>query len=128
MARACHPPRRPHVVVMRQVALLERARAMWKLAKLWGLFRNELRLVWAMLRDARTPAAAKLTAVLAMLYVISPLDLIPDLVPVLGWLDDGLVAYVLLQLSLKFLPPELLAALKAKIGTRQAPAAFRATP
>ena len=73
---------------------------MWKLAKLWGLFRNELRLVWAMLRDARTPAAAKLTAVLAMLYVISPLDLIPDLVPVLGWLDDGLVAYVLLQLSL----------------------------
>jgi len=113
---------------MRQVALLERARAMWKLAKLWGLFRNELRLVWAMLRDARTPAAAKLTAVLAMLYVISPLDLIPDLVPVLGWLDDGLVAYVLLQLSLKFLPPELLAALKAKIGTRQTPAAFRATP
>lgn len=91
---------------------------MWKLGKLWGLFRNELRLVWAMLRDPRAPAAAKLTAVLAVLYVVSPFDLVPDLVPILGWLDDGVVAFVLLKLAMKFLPTDLHEALKAKVAQR----------
>ena len=91
---------------------------MWKLGRLWTLFGKELRLVWAMLRDARTPPAAKLTAVLAILYVISPIDLVPDLIPVLGWLDDGLVAYMLLKLAMKFLPEDLLASLRASVDAR----------
>jgi hypothetical protein len=71
--------------------------AMWKLAKFWALFGGELRLVWAMLRDARTPAAAKVTAMLALLYILSPLDLVPDLIP---------------------LPEALLASLKARAAAR----------
>ena len=101
---------------------------MWKLGRLFTMFRKELLLAWSLLRDPRAPAAAKIATLLAVAYVVSPIDLVSDFIPVLGWLDDGLVAYVLLQLSLKFLPPELLAALKAKIGTRQAPAPVRATP
>jgi uncharacterized membrane protein YkvA (DUF1232 family) len=88
---------------------------MWKFAMLFKRFRSELLLVWAMLRDARTPLSAKLTAIAAVLYVISPLDLVPDLVPILGWLDDGIVAILLLKLATKFLPPELYASLKAKV-------------
>ena len=71
-----------------------------------------------MLRDPRTPNAAKLTTVLAILYVISPVDLVSDFIPILGWVDDGLIAYFLLQLAFKFLPPDLLAALRSKIDAR----------
>jgi uncharacterized membrane protein YkvA (DUF1232 family) len=87
---------------------------MFKLGLLLTRFRHELRLVWAMLRDARTPLAAKLTAVLALLYVLSPVDLIPDVLPILGWLDDGLVAYWLFKLAQHLLPADLLAALKKR--------------
>jgi uncharacterized membrane protein YkvA (DUF1232 family) len=88
---------------------------MWKLGLLLTRFRKELLLVWAMLRHARTPLAAKLTAIAALVYVISPIDLVPDVLPILGWLDDGIVAMLLFKLAKKFLPDDLLAALQAKV-------------
>lgn len=51
--------------------------------------------MWAYFRDAQVPLWRKAVAVLAALYLFSPVDLIPDAIPVLGWLDDlGLVALV----------------------------------
>ena len=91
---------------------------MWKLGRIVAMFRKELLLAWAVLRDPRTPNADKLTTVLAILYVISPVDLVSDFIPILGWVDDGLIAYFLLQLAFKFLPPDLLAALRSKIDAR----------
>jgi uncharacterized membrane protein YkvA (DUF1232 family) len=91
---------------------------MWKLGKLWVLLRSELALVWAMLRDPRAPAAAKLTAILAVLYVVSPVDLVSDLIPILGWLDDGVIAFLLLRLATHLLPPDVHAALKARLAQR----------
>ena len=91
---------------------------MWKLGRLWAMFRKELLMAWAVLRDPRAPRAAKLATVLAVLYVVSPIDLVSDFIPVLGWLDDGLIAYFLLQLAFKFLPPDLLVALRGKIDAR----------
>ena len=91
---------------------------MWKLGRLFTMFRKELLLAWAVLRDPRAPKAAKLVTVLAALYVVSPIDFVSDFIPVLGWLDDGLIAYFLLQLAFKFLPPDLLAALRSKIDAR----------
>jgi len=93
----------------------------WKLGRMLTLFRKELLLAWAIVRDARTPWAAKLATVAAVLYVVSPIDLVPDWLVLLGWLDDGLIAYLLLQLAQKVVPPDLLAALKAKVGTRTGP-------
>lgn len=93
---------------------------MWKLGKIIAMFRKELLLAWAMLRDPRAPMAAKLTAVLALLYVISPIDLVSDFIPILGWLDDGLIAYLLLQAAFKFLPADLHAALRSKIKAKAA--------
>lgn len=91
---------------------------MWKLGKLWLLLRKELALVWAMLRDPRAPAAAKLTAIVAVLYVLSPVDLVSDLIPVLGWIDDGVIAVLLLRLAMRFLPPDMHAALKVRLQQR----------
>ncbi|MET4576277.1 YkvA family protein [Ottowia thiooxydans] len=93
---------------------------MWKLGKIVAMFRKELLLAWAMLRDPRAPMAAKVTAVLALVYVISPIDLVSDFIPILGWLDDGLIAYLLLQAAFKFLPADLHTALRSKIKAKAA--------
>ena len=91
---------------------------MWKLGRLFTMFRKELLLAWALLRDPRAPKSAKAVIVLAGLYVISPVDFVPDFIPILGWLDDGLIAYLLLQLAFKFLPADLMDSLQAMVGER----------
>jgi uncharacterized membrane protein YkvA (DUF1232 family) len=92
--------------------------AMFKLGALWLRFRKELMLAWAILRDSRTPASAKLATIVAVLYVISPIDVVPDFIPLLGWLDDGVMAVILLKLAQRLLPEDLLATLKAKLDQR----------
>ena len=95
---------------------------MWKLGRLLTMFRKELLLAWTVLCDPRAPKLAKLVTVLAALYVVSPIDLVSDFIPVLGWLDDGVIAYLLLQLAFRFLPQELLASLRARVEARAAAA------
>ena len=92
---------------------------MWRLGRLFALLRKEGKLIWAMLRDPRAPLASKLVALLAVAYVISPIDFIPDAIPILGWLDDGLIGYFLLQMAFKFLPEDLLESLRERTGSSQ---------
>ena len=94
---------------------------MLKLGRLFTMFRKELLLAWSLLRDPRAPAAAKIATLLAVAYIISPIDLVSDFIPVLGWLDDGLIAYLLLQVAFKFLPPDLMSALRSKVEARVRP-------
>ena len=61
---------------------------------------------------------AKITAILAAIYIISPVDLIPDIIPILGWLDDGLIAYVLIKLAFKFLPKDMYESLKTQFDKK----------
>jgi uncharacterized membrane protein YkvA (DUF1232 family) len=94
---------------------------------LFGRFRSEAKMVWGMLTNSATPPAAKLAAILALAYLVSPIDLIPDFIPVLGWLDDGAVVAVLISVAYKLLPAQLYAQLRAKAGgavptKRRAPA------
>lgn len=51
-----------------------------------------VRLAWGLMRDRRVGTRIKLLPVLALLYVLSPLDILPDIVPVVGWADDLIVA------------------------------------
>lgn len=64
-----------------------------------GLARGR-KTTWQMLRDVlrgkyRLSLLATVTAVISIGYIIFPFDLVPDYIPVLGWLDDGTVFYVL---------------------------------
>ena len=95
---------------------------MWKLGRLLTLFRKELLLAWGLLRNPGAPLSSKLVTLLALLYVISPVDLVSDFIPVLGWLDDGLVAWLLWRLALRFAPAELVATLRGKLDARLRPA------
>jgi uncharacterized membrane protein YkvA (DUF1232 family) len=52
---------------------------------------NIVKLIGRLLRDPRVPRRAKITLGLAAAYVASPIDLIPEVIPVIGWADDVLV-------------------------------------
>ncbi|MCE9557999.1 MAG: DUF1232 domain-containing protein [Armatimonadetes bacterium] len=51
----------------------------------------------------RNPWTALLPLVFSLVYGVSPIDLIPDIIPLLGWADDGVVAIAMLILSLSLL-------------------------
>ena len=59
-------------------------------------------------RDKRTPFAAKLLIGLTVGYLMSPIDLIPDFIPVLGLLDDLLIVPALITFSIKLIPEEVI--------------------
>ena len=77
-------------------------------ARLRSVWRDALSLLLA-LGDRRTPALARLIALGALLYTVSPIDLIPDALPVVGVTDDLLIVPVLLAFAAHSLPPEVLA-------------------
>jgi len=59
-------------------------------------------------RDARTPWYAKMVAVLVLAYAFSPIDLIPDFIPVIGYLDDLIIVPAGIALALKLIPLEVM--------------------
>lgn len=64
--------------------------------------------LWIAARDRRTPLAAKLVAGATAAYALSPIDLIPDFIPVLGYLDDLLIVPLGVVLAVRLIPPDLL--------------------
>lgn len=75
-----------------------------------------MRLVWALLRDGRVPPQQKLILVGIGAYVVLPIDLIPDFVPVLGQLDDLAVVLLGLDLFIRSAPPDIVEEHLAKIS------------
>ena len=59
-------------------------------------------------RDPRTPMLARCMALAVAAYALSPIDLIPDFIPVLGYLDDLLIVPLGLLLVIRLLPPQVL--------------------
>jgi len=59
-------------------------------------------------RDPRTPWAARLLVAAIVAYAFSPLDLIPDFVPVLGYLDDFVLIPLAIAMAIKLIPPQVL--------------------
>lgn len=65
-------------------------------------------------RDPRTPLLVRALALFVAAYALSPIDLIPDFIPVIGYLDDLLLIPLGLALVVRFTPPEVLAAARAQ--------------
>jgi uncharacterized membrane protein YkvA (DUF1232 family) len=63
--------------------------------------------LWFLLRDSRTPLAAKLVAGVVVAYALSPIDLIPDFIPILGLLDDVILVPLGVALAVKLVPAPL---------------------
>lgn len=59
------------------------------------------------LKDAETPFPAKIFALITVVYALSPIDLIPDFIPFLGYLDDIILLPALISLTIKLIPKEI---------------------
>ncbi|MBO9696022.1 MAG: DUF1232 domain-containing protein [Sphingopyxis sp.] len=73
----------------------------------------EAHTAWFAARDPRVPLLARILAVAVAAYALSPIDLIPDFIPVLGWLDDLIIVPLGLLAVRRLIPPPLWAELHA---------------
>ena len=81
---------------------------MWKrLTLLWTVARGDARLLWFALRHPDAPGWLKWGTALLTLYVVSPIDLIPDVLPLVGVVDDLILVPLAIGWMLKRLPPEI---------------------
>lgn len=78
-----------------------------RLLLLWTLVRGDARRLWRALRHPRAPGWLKWAVAGLLLYVISPIDLLPDAIPVLGLVDDLVLIPLAVRFLLDRLPPEL---------------------
>jgi len=79
--------------------------------------------LWKLFKHPETPRAAKLVAVAVLAYALSPIDLIPDFIPVIGLLDDVILLPLGIALAVKLTPPHLWQArlAEAEVGQDQLP-------
>jgi uncharacterized membrane protein YkvA (DUF1232 family) len=86
---------------------------MWKrLSVLWSVIRGDARMLWRALRHPQAPRWLAPAVLLLVAYVLWPVDLIPEAIPVLGLMDD----VVLVPLAIRFLLGRLPAGLQAELG------------
>lgn len=70
----------------------------------------------SLLKDDRTPLAAKIFLWIAVSYLLLPFDLIPDFIPIFGQLDDLVIVPLLIYFALKLIPYDLIAEYKTKFS------------
>jgi uncharacterized membrane protein YkvA (DUF1232 family) len=84
----------------------------WK-QRAWQ-FKMETYAVYLAYKDPRVPWHARLFAALVVGYAFSPIDLIPDPIPILGYLDDLILIPLGVMLALRMIPPNVLAECREK--------------
>ena len=83
--------------------------------KAWAsALKRETVALWFASRDPRTPWTAKALAVFTVGYALSPIDLIPDFIPVLGFVDDAILLPGLIWLTLRLLPSDVITESRAR--------------
>ena len=70
--------------------------------------KTDIPAIFLALKEKRTPWYAKILAAVIVVYALSPIDLIPDFIPVLGYLDDVIILPVLIAWCIRCIPKELL--------------------
>lgn len=69
--------------------------------------KTDIPAVFIAMKKKETPVIAKIIAGLTVIYALSPIDLIPDFIPVLGYLDDIIILPALITLALRLIPPDV---------------------
>ena len=83
---------------------------MFERLKQWArVLTRDVHAVYLAARDPRVPWYVKAIAVFVAAYALSPIDLIPDAIPVLGYVDDLIVVPLGIWIVIKLIPPEIMA-------------------
>ncbi len=80
--------------------------------QIWALF-----LAW---KDPETPVFARIVIICTIAYAVSPVDLIPDFIPILGQLDDLVILPALIVLAIRLIPPAVMARCRREAWKRLA--------
>lgn len=87
--------------------------------------KRDVMTLWFAKNHPLTPWRAKAMGMVVVAYALSPIDLIPDFIPVLGYLDDVVLLPALIWLTLRMLPPQVLAECRQRAQDWMAAAAAR---
>ena len=102
---------------------LEDGSRTWMLVRLFRALKAyiawHLRYYKMIARDARTPRTPKILLWSAVLYAVSPIGLVPDVIPVLGYLDDVIIVPTLIMIAVKRVPPEIIIDCRLVMGIRK---------
>ena len=83
---------------MAKIPMMKKVRQIRSLAALWRYRAELFRMFREMFRGTYRASFLTIIALVAgIVYILSPIDLIPDFIPVLGWIDDGAIFYFLLK-------------------------------
>lgn len=92
---------------------------MWKrIAMLWTVVRGDARRLWFALRHPDAPGWLKIGTAGVLLYLLSPVDLIPEALPLLGIVDDLVIVPAAIRWMLNRLPPHIRAHADARVASR----------
>jgi uncharacterized membrane protein YkvA (DUF1232 family) len=72
------------------------------------MIKTDIPAVFIALKKKETPILPKIIAGITVAYALSPIDIIPDFIPILGYLDDLIILPVLIALTIKLLPEDIL--------------------
>ena len=91
-------------------------RSSGKLKAYVQVFKRELKIYYEVAQDKRTPRIAKFLLGAAVAYAVSPIDIIPDFIPIISHLDDIIIIPLLIYLSLRFIPKEIIDEKRTKLS------------
>jgi uncharacterized membrane protein YkvA (DUF1232 family) len=96
--------------------------------KRWaGTLKRDVHALYLASRDPRVPWYAKAIGIAVAAYAASPIDLIPDFIPVIGYLDDLIIVPLGIALVIRLIPPEIMEEHRAlAIKARERPVSWRA--
>jgi uncharacterized membrane protein YkvA (DUF1232 family) len=101
-------------------ALTAEAASLVHRLKLWAsALMRDVVAIWLAARDPRVPWLAKAVALCIAAYALSPIDLIPDFIPVLGYLDDLIIVPLGIMIVVRMIPEALMAEFRLAASTRQ---------
>ncbi len=70
--------------------------------------KREVKIYQLVIKDRETPKIAKVFLGFAIAYTVCPIDIIPDFIPVIGYLDDILILALLFSIAFRFIPPHII--------------------
>lgn len=81
-------------------------------------FRREIGVYRLLLKHPRTPRMSRVALAAAVAYAVSPIDIIPDFIPVIGYLDDALILPLLVWFALRLIPADVVAECRSAVEAR----------